>query len=71
MVALIVTVCALLDGADCHDETFYFESHGSLNVCMYEAPLYLAQWGRPTRNGRSAAGPATGRSAIVRGPELS
>ena len=45
MVALIVTVCALLDGADCHDETFYFESHGSLNVCMYEAPLYLAQWG--------------------------
>jgi hypothetical protein len=45
MVALIVTVCALLDSASCHDETFYFESHGSLNACMYEAPLYLAQWG--------------------------
>jgi hypothetical protein len=45
MVALIVTVCAFLNGADCHDETFYFESHGTLNDCMYEAPLYLAQWG--------------------------
>ena len=45
MVALIVTVCAFLNGANCHDETFYFESRGSLNDCMSEAPLYLAEWG--------------------------
>ncbi|MFO1089538.1 MAG: hypothetical protein U1E46_08140 [Hyphomicrobiales bacterium] len=44
MIALIVTVCAITSAADCHDETFYFESHGSLAQCMFEAQPYIAEW---------------------------
>jgi hypothetical protein len=44
MITLIVTVCALVNASECHDETFYFESHGTLASCMFAAPPYMAEW---------------------------
>jgi hypothetical protein len=44
MIALILTVCAVSNATDCRDETFYFESNGSVVSCMFEAQPYIAEW---------------------------
>lgn len=43
-VSLILTVCLVSDPKDCHVEQYMFESHGSLNACMFEAVPYIAEW---------------------------
>jgi hypothetical protein len=44
MIALILTVCAVSNATDCRDETFYFESNGSVVGCMFEAQPWIAEW---------------------------
>jgi hypothetical protein len=44
MVDLVVLVCSILVPNTCQERHMLFESHGSLQACMMEAPPYLAQW---------------------------
>jgi hypothetical protein len=44
MVDLVIMVCAVADPTACTEKHMLFESHGSLQQCMMEAPPYLAQW---------------------------
>jgi hypothetical protein len=46
MVDLILMVCMVEDARKCHDEHLYFESHGSLERCMFQAMPYMAEWAR-------------------------
>lgn len=43
-VALVLTVCSVTDPADCRNQEFTFESHGSLAQCMFEAQPWIANW---------------------------
>ena len=44
IVDLILAVCLIGNPSQCRDEHLYFESHGSLELCMYEAMPAMAQW---------------------------
>jgi hypothetical protein len=44
IVDLIIAVCLAGDPEVCHDEHLYFESHGSLERCMFEAMPAVAAW---------------------------
>jgi hypothetical protein len=44
IVDLIVAVCLISDAQQCRDEHLYFESHGSLQQCMFEAMPTVAAW---------------------------
>lgn len=44
MVDLVVVLCSVLNPGACQERHILFESHGSLQACMMEAPPYLAQW---------------------------
>jgi hypothetical protein len=44
IVDLILAVCMISDPQRCRDEHLYFESHGSLRACMWEAVPTIAQW---------------------------
>jgi hypothetical protein len=43
-VALILAVCMVSNPQSCREEHLYFESHGSLRVCMGEAMPAMAEW---------------------------
>jgi hypothetical protein len=44
IVDLIIAVCMAGDPTICRDEHLYFESHGSLQRCMFEAMPAVADW---------------------------
>jgi hypothetical protein len=44
LVELIVTVCALSLPNQCEDRHLSFLADMSLNQCVMNAPLYIAQW---------------------------
>ena len=44
IVDLIIAVCMVSDPTICRDEHLYFESHGSLQRCMFEAMPAVAAW---------------------------
>ncbi|MBA3518477.1 MAG: hypothetical protein H0T75_12745 [Rhizobiales bacterium] len=44
IVDLIIAVCMAGDPIICRDEHLYFESHGSLQRCMFEAMPAVADW---------------------------
>ena len=44
IVDLIIAVCLAGDPNICRDEHLYFESHGSLQRCMFEAMPAIADW---------------------------
>ncbi|MGF7162012.1 hypothetical protein FHS85_003655 [Rhodoligotrophos appendicifer] len=43
-IAIVMTVCAIGTGADCHDENITFEASFSLNQCTMTAQPYIARW---------------------------
>jgi hypothetical protein len=44
IVDLIIAVCMVSDPTLCRDEHLYFESHGSLERCMFLAMPAVADW---------------------------
>jgi hypothetical protein len=44
IVDLVLAVCLADDARACRDEHLYFESHGSLRQCMFEAMPAIADW---------------------------
>jgi hypothetical protein len=44
LVVLVVMVCLVAQPENCSERRLTFESHGSLDRCMWEAQPYLAQW---------------------------
>jgi hypothetical protein len=44
VVDLILAVCMVTDPSSCREEHLYFESHGSLRSCMWEAMPTMAEW---------------------------
>ena len=44
IVDLILAVCMADDAKVCREEHLYFESHGSLERCMFEAMPAVAVW---------------------------
>jgi len=44
MIDLVVLVCSLAAPGLCQERHLLFESQGSLQACMMQAPPYLAQW---------------------------
>ena len=44
LVELVVLLCSLAHPGVCTEKHMVFQSHGSLEQCMKEAPPYLAQW---------------------------
>jgi hypothetical protein len=44
IVDLVIAVCMAGDPNVCRDEHLYFESHGSLQRCMFEAMPAVADW---------------------------
>jgi hypothetical protein len=43
-VDLIIAVCMLENPTACEEKHLYFESHGSLRACMFEAMPAMAEW---------------------------
>jgi hypothetical protein len=43
-VDVVLAVCLFAQPSVCHEERLSFESHGSLQRCMFEAMPYIAQW---------------------------
>ena len=43
-VDLILTVCTLAQPDVCQDQRHQFVDAGSLRQCMYQAPLFMANW---------------------------
>ena len=44
IVDLVLAICMVDDAQKCREEHLYFESHGSLRQCMFQAIPYIAQW---------------------------
>jgi len=44
MVDLVLSVCLLSNPSACEDKHLYFEWHGSLNACMFQAQPYIAAY---------------------------
>jgi hypothetical protein len=44
VVDLILAVCMVTDPSSCREQHLYFESHGSLRSCMWEAMPTMAEW---------------------------
>ena len=44
LVDLVLLACTLADPTACQEFHMLFQSSGSLQSCMMQAPPYLAQW---------------------------
>ena len=44
LIDLILMACAIASPNACHEYHVIFQSAGSLQSCMIQAPPYLAQW---------------------------
>ncbi len=44
LVDLVLTVCLIATGGDCHKEHMVIQGDGSLYGCMAESPVHIARW---------------------------
>lgn len=44
LIDLILLACTIASPSACHEYHLLFQSSGSLQSCMMQAPPYLAQW---------------------------
>ena len=44
LIAIVITVCTLLDPTRCEEQRIEFSSQFSLRQCVMNAQPYLAQW---------------------------
>ena len=43
-IQLVMTVCLVAAPAECEEQRTQFTSQSSVYQCMFEAPLFIAQW---------------------------